>query len=447
MTGKGAKIQAMDYDSAIAYLQELTKFGFNFGLGRVQELLHRLGDPHLKLRVIHVGGTNGKGSMCAFTSSVLTEACCRVGMFTSPHLHGYTERYLIDGVPIAPGRLAALITDLRPHLEAMVAEGFEHPTEFEVSTAAAFVYFLAERVDFLVLEVGLGGAIDSTNVVNPLISVVTNVTMDHMDYLGNTVEEIAAVKAGIVKEGIPLVTACTGATLDIMAARCRETHSPLYLVGRDLVFTPLDHSLQGQYFHLQGLNGDYRDLFIPLLGAHQLPNAALAVACAELLAERGCHITGEHIRKGLSRTRWPARLELITGAPDLLLDIAHNHAGALSLRGALEEYFPGRAPVLLIGMLDDKEWMKEVDELAPLATAVVVTRPDSPRASNWRRLADYAGQYGKTTAVEDINQALDQARALAGQEGLVVVTGSLYMVASARSLVLGGNWREGAGAS
>ena len=435
----------MDYDAAIAYLQELTKFGFNFGLGRISELLHRLGDPHLRLKVVHVGGTNGKGSTCAFTSSILREAGCRVGTFTSPHLHSYTERYLVDGRPVAHQSLAALISDLKPHLEAMVAEGFEHPTEFEVSTAAAFVYFLAEQVDILVLEVGLGGAIDSTNVVNPLVTVVTNVTMDHMDYLGGTVEEIAAVKAGIVKEGVPLLTACTGSTLDIMAARCREMHAPLYLAGRDLVFTPLGRGLAGQYFHLRGLAGDYRDLFIPLLGAHQLPNAALAVGCAELLAGRGFHITGEHIRQGLARTRWPARLELVPGAPDILLDIAHNHAGANSLREALAEYFPDRAPVLVIGMLDDKEWTKVVDELAPLAASLVVTRPDSPRAANWRRLAEYAGKYRETAAVEEIGQALARAIELAGPQGLVVVTGSLYMVAHARSLVVAGNSPESAG--
>ncbi|MDA8336839.1 MAG: bifunctional folylpolyglutamate synthase/dihydrofolate synthase [Peptococcaceae bacterium] len=433
----------MDYDAAIAYLQELTKFGFNFGLGRISELLHRLDDPHLKLRVAHVGGTNGKGSTCAFTSSLLREAGYRVGTFTSPHLHSYTERYVINGRSVSPERLAGLITDLKPHLEAMVAAGFEHPTEFEVSTAAAFVYFLDEQVDFLVLEVGLGGAIDSTNVVNPLVTVVTNVTMDHMDYLGETVAEIAAVKAGIIKEGIPLLTACTGESLDVMTARCRETRSPLYLVGRDLVYTPLGRGLSGQYFHLRGLVGDYRDLFIPILGAHQLPNAALAVGCAELLTGR--RLTAEQVRRGLARTSWPARLELIAGAPDILLDIAHNHAGAISLRDALAAYFPGRVPVMVIGMLDDKEWAKVVDELAPLAAAVVVTRPDSPRAANWRQLADYAGKYGEAEAVAEIGQALARARDKAGPRGLVVVTGSLYMVAHARSLVLDGNPRPSAG--
>jgi len=426
----------MDYGEAIAYLQDLTKFGFNFGLGRIRELLHRLGDPHLKLRVVHVGGTNGKGSTCAFVSSILTRAGYRVGTFISPHLHSYTERYLIDGQPVREGRLAGLISDLAPHLEAMVREGFEHPTEFEVGTAAAFLYFLAERVDVLVLEVGLGGAIDSTNVVNPLVTAVTNVTMDHMDYLGNTVAEIAAVKAGIVKEGVPLVTACTGAALEVMERRCRDLGSPLCVVGRDVTFTPLAHGLEGQYCHLRGLAGEYRDLFLPLLGGHQLPNAAVAVAVVELLARRGFPATEGDIREGLARTVWPARLELVPGAPDLLLDIAHNHAGALSLKKALADYFPGRRPVLLIGMLDDKEWDKVIDELAPAAQAVVVTRPVSHRAARWDRLADHARRFGPCEAVEDIGGALERARALAGPSGLVVVTGSLYMVAQARALVL-----------
>jgi len=428
--------EKMDHDEAIAYLQDLTKFGFNFGLGRIRELLRRLGDPHRQLRVVHVGGTNGKGSTCAFVSSVLTRAGYRVGTFISPHLHSYTERYLIDGRPVPKECLAGLISDLAPRLEAMVREGFEHPTEFEVSTAAAFVYFLAERVDVLVLEVGLGGAIDSTNVVQPLVTVVTNVTMDHMDYLGNTVAEIAAVKAGIVKEGVPLVTACTGEALEVMERRCREAHAPLVVVGRDITFTPLAHGLGGQHCHLRGLNKEYRNLFIPLLGEHQLPNAAAAVGALELLARRGFPVTEEDLRQGLARTVWPARLELVPGTPDVLLDIAHNHAGALSLKKALADYFPDREPVLLIGMLDDKEWEKVLTELAPAARAVVVSRPKSPRAAHWEQLAGCAGRFRPTEAVEDIGRALERSRALAGPSGLVVVTGSLYMVAEARALIL-----------
>ncbi|NLL19106.1 MAG: bifunctional folylpolyglutamate synthase/dihydrofolate synthase, partial [Clostridia bacterium] len=190
----------MNYDEALAFLRDLTKFGYNFGLGRITQLLKMLGNPQDQLKVIHIGGTNGKGSTAAMVTSVLKSAGYRVGFFSSPHIHNYTERMKINGEEIPRERIAALLTEIRPILEEMVRQGFEHPTEFEVNTALALLYFAREEVDLVVLEVGLGGAIDSTNVVEPLVAVITNVGMDHMDYLGNSLEEIARVKAGIIKE-------------------------------------------------------------------------------------------------------------------------------------------------------------------------------------------------------------------------------------------------------
>ncbi|MCL0068120.1 Mur ligase family protein, partial [Peptococcaceae bacterium] len=196
----------MNYGEAIKYLKNLTKFGINLGLDRITELLRRVGNPHLKLKVIHIGGTNGKGSVANMVASVLQAAGYKTGIFTSPHLHKYTERYRINGEQISEARVAEILTMLKPHLDDMVLEGFECPTEFEVSTAIAFCYFYEEDVDLVVLEVGMGGAIDSTNVVHPLVSVITNVDMDHVEYLGNTICEIARTKAGIIKRGVPVVT-------------------------------------------------------------------------------------------------------------------------------------------------------------------------------------------------------------------------------------------------
>lgn len=218
------------------YVKGLTKFGINLGLGRIEELLKRLNNPHLNLKIIHVGGTNGKGSTTAMLAAILQEAGYRVGTFTSPHLHSYTERFRINGVNIPEESIAALISEIRPHLEAMVVEGFEHPTEFEVATAVAFLYFNREKVDYLVLEVGLGGAIDSTNVVMPMVSVITNVAMDHMNYLGNTIREIARIKAGIIKPGIPVVTAAEGEGLEIIKEVSLENNSPLIRVGQDVTW-------------------------------------------------------------------------------------------------------------------------------------------------------------------------------------------------------------------
>ncbi|MQL53045.1 bifunctional folylpolyglutamate synthase/dihydrofolate synthase [Desulfofundulus thermobenzoicus] len=493
----------MQYDEAMSYLQNLTKFGFNFGLGRIQELLRRLGDPQDRLKVVHVGGTNGKGSTLAMVASVLSAAGYATGAFTSPHLHSYTERYQINGVQISPERVAALITGLKPHLEAMVAQGFEHPTEFEVSTAMAFQYFYEEGVDFLVLEVGLGGAIDSTNVVkNPLVTVITNVAMDHMDYLGHTIKEIATVKAGIIKPGAPLVTACTGEALAVMERFCREKGAPMVLVegnsgggtpgpvsgsgdglpgdgnaghagptdsqvrekGHSAARVPLkpevngafplyrtvfweagpgSFDLGGQYLTVHGLHRIYRDLFIPLLGRHQLANAAGAVAVVELLAEQGYPVSEAALYRGLAAVRWPARLEIVSRDPLVLLDGAHNYDGAGSLARALDDYFSGKGVVLVIGMLGDKERGRVIHELAPRSRAVVVTKPNSPRAGDWQRLAVEARKYTpEVYTIESIPGAVRHALSLARPGELVCITGSLYMVAEARELFLN---RDGTG--
>lgn len=427
----------VSFHEAIEYLTNLTKFGFNFGLGRIEELLNRLDNPHRELRIVHIGGTNGKGSTTAMLAAILQESGYRVGTFTSPHLHSYTERYLINEVEIAEERMAGLIWELRPHLEAMVAAGFEHPTEFEVCTALAFLYFAREKVDFLVLEVGLGGAIDSTNVVTPLLSVITNVSMDHMDYLGNTVVEIARVKAGIIKPGVPVVTAATGEGLEVIQEACRENNSPLILVGRDVTWEHRSLSTAGQCFTLQGRKGIYENLQLPLLGRHQQVNAATAVAAAEILMDLDVALNAKAVRDGLAATRWPGRLEILRREPLVIIDVAHNYDGARSLRRALEDYFPGRSLVLVIGMLGDKERTKVAAELAAVARVVVVTKPNSPRAGNWQELAVEAGRHApEVHVIENIEEAVNKALTLAGPEEMVCVTGSFYMVSEARQLLM-----------
>lgn len=429
----------MDFTEAMGFLQDLTKFGFNFGLGRIQELLRRMGDPHLKLNVIHIGGTNGKGSTAAMISSILQAGGSRTGFFTSPHLHSYCERYRINGAEIGEGRIAELITRFKPHLEEMVAEGFEHPTEFEVSTALAFVYFYEEKVDFLVLEVGLGGAIDSTNVVMPLVSVITNVAMDHMDYLGNTVSEIAAVKSGIIKEGVPAITAADDPeALAVIRQAAREKGCELVEVGRDVRWEITSRSEAGQEFDLRTPNGVYRRLFIRLVGDHQALNAATAVAAVQALAKKGYGF-GEHaIRQGLTQAVWPARLEMMQTSPRVLIDGAHNLHGAIALKSALSELYSYDRLILIFGMLGDKEREKVVAQLAPLAGAAVITRPNSPRAGDWEKIAEEVRKYVPEVYVTaDISQAVRKGLSLAGPADLVCITGSLYMVAEAREFLIG----------
>jgi dihydrofolate synthase/folylpolyglutamate synthase len=426
----------MEFQEAMNYLQNLTKFGMNFGLGRITELLSRLGNPQNTLQIIHVGGTNGKGSTTVMLDSMLRAGGYRVGVFTSPHLHSYTERYKINGREIRHNIIAQFITAIRPHLENMVAEGFEHPTEFEVSTALAFMYFAQEQVDFLVLEVGLGGAIDSTNVVNPLLTIITNIGMDHMDYLGNTIAAIAGVKAGIIKPGIPVVTAATHQeALAVIQQVAKANNALLVQVGEQISWEVKSTSMEGLIMDWRGQNQNYNGLTLPLLGKHQAINAATALAALEVLLAAGIiKLNEQQIKAGLAATKWPARLEIVQSSPLVVIDGAHNLDGAQTLRQALQEFFRYENLILVIGMLGDKEREKVVAELAPLAKVVVVTKPNSPRAGDWQSLADHVRQYvSQVYLFEDIHAAVDKGLSLTGSLDLVCITGSLYMVAEARA--------------
>ncbi len=432
----------MNYPEAMDFLTGLTKFGINFGLGRITELLSRLGNPHHRLPVIHVGGTNGKGSTVAMIDAVLRAAGYRVGQFTSPHLHSYAERTKIDGVTISDDKIADLLTRMRPELELMVTEGYEHPTEFEVSTALSLLYFAQEQVDLVVLEVGLGGLIDSTNVIPaPLITVITNVAMDHMDYLGQTTAEIAQVKAGIIKPGVPLVTAADDPeALAVIRERCREVAAPLVIVGRDVTYQVLQVDEQGTVFDLAGefLGRQWSQLRTALLGEHQVLNAATAVAVLAYLQQTGYTIPAETFYQGLAQVCWPARLEIVRRHPLVVLDGAHNVAGAGALARALPRIFHYRRLILVLGMLADKEREKVVHLLAPLAEKIIITKPNSPRAAGWEELAVIIRQFGKEVLLEpEISRAVAKALELAAADDLVCITGSLYMVADARAELIG----------
>lgn len=428
----------MNYQEALDYLKQLTKFGWNPGLFRIQKLMEMLGNPEQKLKVIHIGGTNGKGSTSAMVTSILQQAGYRVGLFTSPHLHSYTERVQINGKQIPPERIAELLTTLKPLLEEMVAAGYEHPTEFEVNTALALLYFYREQVDYCVLEVGLGGAIDSTNVVQPLVAVITNVGMDHMDYLGNTLTEIARVKAGIIKRGVRAVTAADRPeVLKVIEGVCKEKGVELVHVGRDIAYEVKNVTPAGTCFSVKGLKQDYNDLFTPLVGSHQAVNGATAVAAIESLAHFGIEIAPEHIRKGLALTSWPARLELFQKDPAVLIDAAHNLDGARTLQEALQNVFTFKRLVLVIGMLADKEREKVLALLAPLADSIIVTKPNSPRVGQWQEMAQMAKKYTSNVyLVEDIAAAVEKGLSLTGPDDLLCITGSIYMVAEARAFLL-----------
>lgn len=429
----------MNYQESIDYLKSLTKFGINLGLGRIQDLLSRLGSPEKELTTVHVGGTNGKGSVSAMLASILDQSGLKVGLFTSPHIHAYTERIKINGREIEEEKIGELITEMRVHLDQMVQEGVEHPTEFEVSTALALLYFARQQVDIAVFEVGLGGEIDSTNVILPKLSIITNIGMDHMDYLGETVSDIARVKAGIIKFGRDVITATDDSeALKVIKNKAEAEKAVLWQYGQDFWVEPVSHTYEGQIFNCQVKTTSFCGLQIPLLGKHQLINASLAVAAAVKLG-----VGADAIKKGLARTVWPCRLETVRHHPLVVIDAAHNHHGIKVLVQALGDYWPNKKKVLLLGMLADKEREKVAAEIAPLAEKVVITKPNSPRAGKWQEVAEFVRPYVERVVVEEnIIKAVDKALELTGTEEMLLITGSIYMVSEARAHLLSTKWKN-----
>lgn len=428
----------MDYHESMDYLKGLTTFGINLGLERIKNLLFRLGNPEKNLVCVHVGGTNGKGSTCAMLSSILSRSGMKVGLFTSPHLHSYTERIRINGKDIEKEDIGELVTQMRVHLDEMIREKIEHPTEFEVSTALALLYFAQQKIDIAIIEVGMGGEIDSTNVILPRLTIITNVGMDHMDYLGSKLEDIARVKSGIIKTGGDVITAADHPeALKVIREKANKEQATLWEYEKDIWVEPISHFEDGQLFNCRIKETFFSDLKISLRGGHQLINAALAVAAAVKL---GVGVSA--IREGLERAEWPCRLETVRQHPLVVIDAAHNHHGIKVLVRALKEYWPEKKKVLLLGMLADKEREKVVAEIAPLAEKIVVTKPNSPRAGEWQQVADFVRPYVREVATEEnISQAVDKALKLTEEGEMLLITGSIYMVAEARDYLLFQNWK------
>ncbi|MDD2233843.1 MAG: bifunctional folylpolyglutamate synthase/dihydrofolate synthase [Desulfitobacteriaceae bacterium] len=426
------------YIETLNYLAGLTKFGMNLGLARIRALLEYLNNPERQLRIIHVGGTNGKGSTSIMIAQILWEAGYKTGIFTSPHLHDYRERFVINGKMISKSEVIRQIKQLRPHLEELVAGGREHPTEFEVQTALAMNYFAQEKVDFAIIEVGLGGEIDSTNVGFPLVSVITNVGMDHLNYLGEDLTAIAEVKAGIIKPNSVVVTAADRPqVMDIIAEKAAGFGVKLVRVGEDVFWKKQRSGEFELKFDLVVLNTFYPGLRLNLMGEHQLRNAATAVAVCEVLkTDYAVAIPGKAVYEALAKVKWPGRLELLSSSPKVLLDGAHNVDGAEVLLQALKEYSRDRL-ILCIGMLDDKEREKIADLLIPIADEVFITKPQSLRAGDWIGLADIAGKYSKpVTCIDNPREAVKEAFRRLKSTDLLCVTGSLYLLADAREELL-----------
>jgi len=423
----------MNYAAALDFLLSRTDYerwpGYNyasrFDLRRTEDLLQRLGNPHLSAKAVHIAGSKGKGSTSAMIAAGLQAAGYKTGLYTSPHLVTLRERIQVDGKPILKRELESVVSGMRPHVEAVDREGtYGELSTFELLTAAAFVYFQQSKVDFQVLETGLGGRLDATNVVTPEVCVITSISLDHTEVLGDTIAKIAAEKAGIIKPGRPVVSSPQPEeAAEVIRETCKKKGARLISVGSEVIWRKLDSDLSGQSLEVQGLKGSYR-ITIPLLGAHQLQNAAAAVATLEVLG-----LPRKSIEAGLAKTNWPGRLQILRRRPLLVVDGAHNRDSASKLKEALKEYFHFDHLILIIGTSADKDVSGIVEELAPVADSVIVTRSRHPRATKPEVLVGEFARVGvKAEVAEDITRAVAKALKRAGRKDLICATGSLFLV-------------------
>ncbi len=401
-----------------AYLASLNIDKMRFGLKAITELLSRLGNPQNSFKTILIAGTNGKGSTAAMASSILTQTGYKVGFYTSPHLVDVRERIVINGKKIPLKEFNRTIAYVKNKMEQPV-------TYFEFLTAVAFVYFKNEKVDIAVLEVGLGGRLDATNVCKPLVSVITNIAFDHTAYLGNTLESISYEKAGIIKRnGICVTAAKQKIVLKILESVCLRRRAKLFCLGRDIKINKQKDGL----ITYRGLHRDIKNLTIPLRGEHQLSNAALALAAIELCEKKGFSVDDKAIRAGLNNTHWEARLEIIQNRPLFILDGAHNPAGIDVLCRSLKNDFSFRRLILIFGALADKDYRRMLKKIAPLSSIIILTQIKTARAVPVNDMMKTVKELGYTAiATQDVNQAIAGALSVAGKQDLICATGSFYL--------------------
>jgi len=422
----------MNYEESLGWLNSFQRFGMKLGLERISYICKELGDPQNVLKVIHVGGTNGKGSVCRFLESVLLASGYSVGVYISPHLQRFSERIVVDGEEISEGDVVSLVKRAKPVVEKMIEEG-DGPTYFEIVTAMAFQYFKDKNVDFAVVEVGLGGRFDATNVVNPVVSIITNVSLEHTDVLGKKVEDIAFEKAGIIKNGVPVVTAAEGKALEVIEKVANERNAPLNIVRRG-DRERFNSGLGGQEFHIKGFLKDY-DIKTSLPGGFQGENIALTLAAVEILQMNGFYVSDDSINNGVSKTVHTGRMEIVSRDPVILLDGAHNAAGMQKLVDALENDFDFSRLILVLGILSDKDIKSMLESIAPIADVIVVTKSHNSRACDPYKLRGLIGELGfrNEIAVEDeITDAINYAKSIAKKEDIICITGSLFTVGEAR---------------
>ena len=427
----------MNYQECIHYLEKEVGFGSVPGLERIELLCKKLGNPEQKISVIHIAGTNGKGSAVAMLASILKEAGYRVGTYTSPHLERYNERYLINGEEISDAAFAEEITLMKEVCEELAAEGKPVPTLFEIVTGAAFHYFHKQKVDVLIAEVGLGGRFDATNIVpSPILSIIMTISIDQTDYVGDTIEKIPAEKSGIIKKKCPVVLYSQDEIVyNIMKDAADRLDAPFYCLN-DAEIDVASQTLEGTVFSVKNKSMSLENLKLSLLGSYQIGNCLAVLQACSVLNERGLSLSEEAVRKGLENVRWAGRMEICGREPLVILDGAHNTDGIAQLAKSLSVYFKDKKVTLILGVLGDKEYTKMAEHILPHADSVILTEPHSERKLDVFSLArSISNHNGAIYTEKEIEDAYEKARSITPADGIILCCGSLYMIGAMRTYI------------
>jgi len=423
----------MNVQQALDYIHSLARFGSKPGLERIRALTERLGNPQDKLKFVHIAGTNGKGSTAVFIASITASAGYRTGLYTSPFIVDFNERIKLNGENIPNEELAEYTGKVKAVIDEMIAQGMEHPTEFEVITALAFLYYYEKKCDLVVLEVGLGGRFDATNIISSsVVSVITKIAMDHMEYLGDTLEKIAFEKAGIIRENGRVVTYPQERPAhETIEAVCKDRNAALYYARPDVL-----SGVKLKKGKLTFLHQALGKLETSLVGLHQVYNASVALKAVEVMIENGFPIQPGHIRLGLKNTFWPGRFELLRTKPDFYVDGGHNPDGIRSFVDTFQQIYPGRKAIVIFGVMKDKEYETMVAALSAITERFIAVTPDTPRALPAENLAKVMSVYCQKVECSDtIREAVEKAMNLASANDIIASLGSLYYIGQVRTLV------------
>ncbi|MEH7236199.1 bifunctional folylpolyglutamate synthase/dihydrofolate synthase [Bacillus sp. JJ1562] len=428
------------YEEALTWIHGRLRLGMKPGLARMEWMMERLDHPQEKLRAIHVAGTNGKGSTVSYIRNILQEAGYKIGTFTSPYIETFNERISVDGKPISNDEIVSLLQVIKPLAEEVEETELGGPTEFEVITAMALYYFgQSSDIDFVIMEVGLGGKLDSTNVINPLVSIITSIGFDHMNILGETIEEIAGEKAGIIKPNVPVITAVEQQeAIEVISAKAKEESSPFHQLGQD--FFILDHqSDDGEAFTVKTQNKTFQNLHISMKGAHQVRNASLAVMAVHMLQNSGAvQLKGNELAGGLEKTKWIGRFEEISKEPLVILDGAHNPEGINSLVDTIETHLNGKDIHIIFSALSDKKLDTMIEQLEKAANSLTFTSFNYPRAASTGELYENSSAGEFILTVDHWQEAVKAGleRVSSEENVALVITGSLYFISEVREFLM-----------